>query len=170
MPLVNVLAERFVNDTVSPALLAFIIMSEVPVTTSVKSIASPLSWLLTNVASRPEPENCIVSISSKLLLEMFVKSVDDAIDIMSVPPLDASTNIATSINGLQGTDTLIGGNGADTFDGGSGADTMTGNNGADIFKWISSGDTDSGLTESTADKITDFVSGTSKLHGVSSHP
>ena len=40
---------------------------------------------------------------------------------------------------------------------------MTGNNGADIFKWTSSGGTDSGLTESTADKITDFVSGTDKL-------
>ena len=38
VPVVKVLADRFVKDTVSPAVSEFIIMSEVPVTTSVNSI------------------------------------------------------------------------------------------------------------------------------------
>jgi len=77
--------------------------------------------------------------------------------------ITAPTNIAATLNGLQGNDVLVGGNGADTFIGGIGADTLTGNNGADIFTWTTSGGNDSGLTESTADTITDFVSGTDQL-------
>ena len=67
------------------------------------------------------------------------------------------------LNGLQGNDTLVGGAGADTITGGPGADTLTGNNGVDTFSWTTAGGSDSGLSESTADTITDFLSGTDKL-------
>jgi Ca2+-binding RTX toxin-like protein len=77
--------------------------------------------------------------------------------------ITAPTNIAVTLNGLQGNDVLAGGNGVDTFIGGVGADTLTGNNGADIFTWITAGGSDSGLSVSTADTITDFVSGTDQL-------
>ncbi len=77
--------------------------------------------------------------------------------------ITAPTNIAVTLKGFDGNDTLVGGAGADTFVGGKGADILTGNNGADIFKWVAAGGVESGLTESTADTITDFLSGTDKL-------
>ena len=55
------------------------------------------------------------------------------------------------------------GNSAANFIGVVGADTLTGKNGADNFTCITSGGNDSGLSESTADTITDFVSGTDQL-------
>ena len=77
--------------------------------------------------------------------------------------ITAPTNIAVILNGLQGNDTLVGGAGADTITGGPGADILTGNNGVDTFSWTTAGGSDSGLSESTADTITDFLSGTDKL-------
>ena len=43
VPLEKVLADRFEKDIVSPAVSELIITSEVPVTTSARSIVSPLS-------------------------------------------------------------------------------------------------------------------------------
>ena len=69
-------------------------------------------------------------------------------------------NLASSINGKEGNDILIGGSAVDTISGGLGADTLTGNAGNDIFVIA---DGDSGLSSSTADIITDFSTGADKL-------
>ena len=77
--------------------------------------------------------------------------------------VDASA--ATTVGGM----TIITGSGNDvikaattggTITGGAGADKMTAGAGADIFV---QGKTDSGITESTADSITGFTSGTDKI-------
>ena len=72
-----------------------------------------------------------------------------------------SPNIASQLSGNDGNDALIGGSQADVLIGGSGTDNLTGNGGADIFQWTVSAN--SGLTASTADTITDFVSGTDQI-------
>lgn len=72
--------------------------------------------------------------------------------------------------GSKAADTLVGGDGADTLTGGLGADVLTGGAGADTFKFaatvtnatpavVSSNDS----ANSSADTITDFVSGTDKV-------
>ena len=65
--------------------------------------------------------------------------------------------------------TILGTSAADTFTGDSGADVITGRGGADTLTVGSRSDTsiftpgDTGITEATADKITDFSTGTDKI-------
>ena len=66
-----------------------------------------------------------------------------------------------SLLGGAGLDTIIGGNGNDTITGGLGADSMTGSAGSDVFFYgggIDASATQTGITEATADIITDFTS------------
>ena len=65
-------------------------------------------------------------------------------------------NVASTLKGTIGADTLTGNDGSDTIEGREGADTLTGGNRQDTFVF-NSGDT--GVLESEADTITDFVSG-----------
>ena len=63
----------------------------------------------------------------------------------------------TSLAGDAGNDTINGGTGDDSITGGAGADSLTGGTGADTFVFAALA---SGLTASTLDTITDYVSGT----------
>ena len=75
--------------------------------------------------------------------------------------LDGTTaNAAVKITGGAGADTIKASGHGGTITGGAGADKMTAGAGADIFV---QGKTDSGITESTADSITGFTSGTDKI-------
>ncbi|MFM8753782.1 MAG: calcium-binding protein [Phenylobacterium sp.] len=65
-----------------------------------------------------------------------------------------------SLSALAGADSLAGEGGADTLAGGSGMDHLAGGAGSDVFVF---GITDSGLTEATADRITDFATGSDRL-------
>jgi len=58
-----------------------------------------------------------------------------------------------SLDGSGGTDSISGGAGADVITGGAGADTLTGGTGRDAFVI---GASDSGVTATTIDKISDF--------------
>jgi len=69
-------------------------------------------------------------------------------------------NVAATILGTAAADTLVGDAGADIITGRAGADTLTGGSRSDKFVF-SSGDT--GITEATADTITDFSTGTDKI-------
>jgi Ca2+-binding RTX toxin-like protein len=86
----------------------------------------------------------------------------------------ATTNV---IVGGTGIDIIDGGAGNDTITGGNGADRLTGGSGVDIFYWAATDAagmaTETGSTAGTdndfalltdGDGITDFVSGTDKLH------
>ena len=64
------------------------------------------------------------------------------------------------ILGLGGTDSLVGDAGADTIIGGAGADILSGGTDADVFVFATG---DSGATQATRDRITDFVSGTDRI-------
>ena len=66
-----------------------------------------------------------------------------------------------SLLGSEGDDMLGGGEGNDTVTGGIGADTFTGGNGADVL--IISTPGHSGLMLTTADRITDFATGSDLL-------
>ncbi|MDB3861678.1 hypothetical protein N9301_09400 [Paracoccaceae bacterium] len=70
-------------------------------------------------------------------------------------------NVAATLLGTAAADTLVGDAGADTITGRGGADTLTGGSRSDIFVF-STGDT--GITEATADTITDFSTGTDKIN------
>jgi Ca2+-binding RTX toxin-like protein len=63
-----------------------------------------------------------------------------------------------TLNGALGNDTLIGGAGADRLDGGAGQDTLTGGAGNDVFVIDVSAS-----SRASADKITDFTSGSDLL-------
>ena len=69
-------------------------------------------------------------------------------------------NVAATLLGTAAADTLTGDAGADTITGRGGADTLTGGSRSDKFVF-ESGDT--GITEATADTITDFATGTDKI-------
>ena len=69
-------------------------------------------------------------------------------------------NVAATILGTAAADTLVGDDGADTITGRGGADTLTGGSRSDKFVF-STGDT--GITQATADTITDFSTGTDKI-------
>ena len=69
-------------------------------------------------------------------------------------------NVAATILGTAAADTLVGDAGADIITGRGGADTLTGGSKSDKFIF-ESGDT--GITEATADTITDFSTGTDKI-------
>ena len=65
------------------------------------------------------------------------------------------------LDGGDGNDTLSGGTGDDTLTGGAGRDVMNGGAGSDLFVFNSL--TDSGLTSTTRDSISSFVSGVDRL-------
>ena len=69
-------------------------------------------------------------------------------------------NVASTILGTSAADILVGDGGADVITGRGGADTLTGGSRSDQFVF-KSGDT--GITEATADTITDFSTGTDKI-------
>ena len=69
-------------------------------------------------------------------------------------------NVAATILGTAAGDTLIGDAGADTITGRAGPDTLTGGSRSDKFVFTSG---DTGITEATADTITDFSTGTDKI-------
>jgi Ca2+-binding RTX toxin-like protein len=66
------------------------------------------------------------------------------------------------IGGGSAGDRLMGGAGDDHITGHAGGDLMTGGSGADVFHYAN-GSGDTGMTIATADRITDFVSGTDKI-------
>ena len=78
------------------------------------------------------------------------------VNLKSFETITIEGNVAATLRGTIAADTLIGNDGADTLEGRGGADTLTGGNRQDTFVF-SSGDT--GVTEATADTITDFISG-----------
>ena len=67
-----------------------------------------------------------------------------------------------TLNGKAGNDTLVGGAGNDILIGGAGKDALTGSAGNDVFKFNTL--TESGLTATTRDVITDFVRGQDKIN------
>lgn len=69
-------------------------------------------------------------------------------------------NVAATILGTSLSDVLVGDAGADIITGRGGADTLTGGSRSDTFVFTSG---DTGITEVTADTITDFSSGTDKI-------
>ena len=69
-------------------------------------------------------------------------------------------NVAATLLGTANSDILVGDSGADTITGRGGADTLTGGARSDKFVF-QSGDT--GITEATADTITDFSTGNDKI-------
>ena len=78
------------------------------------------------------------------------------VNLKSFEGIQIEGNVAATLRGTTGSENLIGNDGADTIEGREGADTLTGGNRQDKFVF-STGDT--GITEATADTITDFVSG-----------
>lgn len=82
-----------------------------------------------------------------------------------------------NVTGTAGADYIVGSSAANTIIGGASADVMTGGSGVDIFKWNATAAagmaTETGSTAGTdndfalgtvGDRVTDFVSGTDKLH------
>ncbi len=69
-------------------------------------------------------------------------------------------NVAATILGTAAADTLVGDAGAGTITGKAGADTLTGGSKSDKFVFTTG---DTGITEATADTITDFSTGTDKI-------
>ena len=69
-------------------------------------------------------------------------------------------NVAATLLGTASNDTLVGDTGADTITGRGGADTLTGGSRSDTFVFAAN---DTGITEATADTITDFSTGTDKI-------
>lgn len=68
--------------------------------------------------------------------------------------------VASTILGSANADTIVGDTGADNITGRGGADTLTGGSRSDTFIFLSG---DTGITEATADTITDFSTGTDKI-------
>jgi len=75
-------------------------------------------------------------------------------------------NGADLMSGLAGNDTMDGGNGIDTINGGAGVDSMTGGNGGDNFVFNGTPSLDTGITQATADIITDFNGGVDVISGM----
>ncbi|HEX8525637.1 calcium-binding protein, partial [Allosphingosinicella sp.] len=69
------------------------------------------------------------------------------------------SNGANLLEGMGGSDTLTGLDGNDILDGGAGQDFLEGGVGADIFRFTSASHSAPG----SADRISDFVSGTDKI-------
>ena len=69
-------------------------------------------------------------------------------------------NVAATILGTASADTLVGDAAADTITGREGADILTGGSRSDKFVFTTG---DTGITEATADTITDFATGTDKI-------
>ena len=60
------------------------------------------------------------------------------------------------VSGYEGAGSIIGSDFADTITDNDGTNVLTGGDGADIFSFVAA---NANITEATADKITDFVSG-----------
>jgi hypothetical protein len=69
-------------------------------------------------------------------------------------------NVSATILGSASGDVLVGDAGSDTITGRGGADTLTGGSRGDTFVFTSG---DTGITEATADTITDFSTGSDKI-------
>ena len=82
------------------------------------------------------------------------------LSLQSFEKVTIEGNVAATILGTSLSDVLVGDAGADVITGRGGADTLTGGSRSDTFVF-SSGDT--GITEVTADTITDFATGTDKI-------
>ncbi len=82
------------------------------------------------------------------------------LSLQSFEKVTIEGNVAATILGTSLSDVLVGDAGADVITGRGGADTLTGGSRSDTFVF-SSGDT--GITEATADTITDFATGTDKI-------
>ena len=82
------------------------------------------------------------------------------VSLKSFEKVTIDGNVSATINGSAAADILVGDDGADTITGRGGADTLTGGNRSD--KFIFSPD-DTGITEATADTITDFSTGADKI-------
>jgi Ca2+-binding RTX toxin-like protein len=82
------------------------------------------------------------------------------ISLKSFEKVTIDGNVSATINGSAAADIIVGDDGADTIKGRGGADTLTGGNRSD--KFIYSPD-DTGITEATADTITDFSTGADKI-------
>ena len=89
-------------------------------------------------------------------------TAQDGMDISleSFEKVTIDGNVAATILGSSAADTLVGDSGADVITGKGGADTLTGGSKSDRFVF-ESGHT--GITEATADTITDFSTGTDKI-------
>ena len=82
------------------------------------------------------------------------------VNLKSFEKITIDGNVSATLRGSIGADTLVGDDGADTLEGRGGADILTGGNRQDTFVFTSG---DTGITEATADTITDFVSGNDLL-------
>ena len=82
------------------------------------------------------------------------------VSLQSFEKVTIDGNVAATILGTSGADTIVGGSGADVITGRAGADTLTGGSRSDKFVYTSG---DTGITEATADTITDFSTGTDKI-------
>ncbi len=117
-------------------------------------------------ANDSKVETVTVDGSSSLQLNTFATatklSVIDASELKAALTYTVTTTTGATVSGGTGNDTLIGAAGNDTFIGGAGADniTLTGA-GSDVVKFNYEGDT--GTTTATADIITTFATGVSKL-------
>ena len=75
------------------------------------------------------------------------------LSLQSFEKVTIDGNVAATILGTSASDILIGDSGADVITGRGGADTLTGGSRSDTFMFASG---DTGITEATADTITDF--------------
>lgn len=95
----------------------------------------------------------------------YVPSKLPSLDGMELPLLSfekvtVDGQVNAEIYGTAAADTIVGDGGADKITGRGGADTLTGGTRSDTFIFASG---DTGITEATADTITDFSSGTDKI-------
>ena len=82
------------------------------------------------------------------------------ISLQSFEKVTIDGNVAATILGTAAADIIVGDSGADTITGRGGADTLTGGSRSDTFVFASD---DTGITEATADTITDFATGSDKI-------
>ena len=82
------------------------------------------------------------------------------VSLKSFEKVTIDGNVAATILGSAAADIIVGDSGADTITGRAGADTLTGGSRADKFIYLPN---DTGITEATADTITDFSSGSDKI-------
>ncbi len=82
------------------------------------------------------------------------------LSLQSFEKVTIEGNVAATILGTAADDTLTGDTGADVITGRGGADILTGGSRSDTFVFAAN---DTGITEATADTITDFSTGTDKI-------
>jgi Ca2+-binding RTX toxin-like protein len=82
------------------------------------------------------------------------------VSLKSFEKVKIDGNVSATLKGSAAADVLVGDDGADNITGRGGADTLTGGNRADNFIYLPD---DTGITEVTADTITDFSTGSDKI-------